>query len=280
MKYLLLITAFVMSLGAIAQKEEKKKKVDEKMKIFYKDVTMETSDYKIYVSDAVSTFGYAKFKLKVFNKTNDYLFFNANELLLLAEGKSLPGSAKSLTGGDKPLVIAPNDEDWKIIEFKGSAMQLEKYSIELKGVSKASANGKLIEAPIFEVPASKNDFVAGPVSCTLKDSKVKTDQSSLKFECTYSGDNILILDPYKSAAIMANGKENANTKKYKGVLLEKGKSEDFFVVFNEILDAGDMQKKGFKIKWNDAFKESKLTPVPTAKFDMAIDQALTDLKNK
>jgi hypothetical protein len=274
MKSILLACAFLIGAQAFSQK------VDEKTKIFYKEMTIETDDYKVYILDIVSTAGYSKFRMKVFNKTNDYIMIRPNEIVYNADGQTITGSGKMFTGGDKMFVIPPNEESNKTIEFKGEKMQKDKFTVELKGVYKVAATGKIIEAPLFELPASKNEFEAGPFICTLKNSKVATDQSYAKFDCKYLGDGIAILDPYKCAAIMDNGKENANVKKYSGSLLEKGQNEDFSVIFNEIAGAGDMQKKGLKIKWNNTFRESKIMKLKDASIDVLKDDAKTAEKNK
>lgn len=275
MKSILLACAFLIGVQAFSQK-----KIDEKTKIFYKEMTIETDDYKVYILDAISTVGYSKFRMKVFNKTNDYIMIRPNEIVYNADGQTITGSGKMFTGGDKMFVIPPNEESNKTIEFKGEKMQKDKFTVELKGVYKVAATGKIIEAPLFELPASKNEFEAGPFTCTLKNSKVATDQSYAKFDCKYLGDGIAILDPYKCAAIMDNGKENANVKKYSGSLLEKGQNEDFSVIFNEIAGAGDMQKKGLKIKWNNSFRESKIMKLKDASIDVLKDDAKTAEKNK
>lgn len=70
---------------------------------------------------------------------------------------------------------------------------------------------------------------------------------------------------------MPNGIDNANTKKYEGVVLEKGKLETFTVVFNEIYRAGDLQYKAIKVKWNDTFKEYKLSAIEGGKIEMNRD---------
>jgi hypothetical protein len=274
MKSILMACAFLISAQAFSQK------VDEKTKVFYKEMAIETDDYKVYILDAVSAINYTKFRMKVFNKTNDYIIIRPNEIIYSADGQTITGSGKMFTGGDKMFVIPPNEESNKTIEFKGDKMQKDKYTIQLNGVYKVAANGKIIEAPIFELPASKNEFEAGSFTCTLKSSKLETDKSFVKFDCKYLGDGIAILDPYKCSAIMDNGKENANTKKYTGSLLEKGQNEDFLVSFDEIPGAGDMQKKGFKIKWNNTFRESKIMKLKDAAIEVLKDDAKTAEKNK
>jgi len=192
----------------------------------------------------------------------------------------LSGNGQNIPGTDKQLIVPPNDESSRVIDFKGSNMQMEKFSLEIKGAYKVAANGAVSAAPDFVLPASQNDFKAGNYNCKLIDNKMKTDKTVARFGCTYEGDGIGILDPYKCAAIMPNKQENANAKKYAGTLLEKGKYEDFFVHFNEVPGSGDMQKEKIAIKWNDTFKESKLTPMKPVSVEVAMDPTKTAEKNK
>lgn len=270
MKKLLLAGALILSLGSFAQKD---RKLDEKYYFCYKELPFETDDYKIYIVDAVSQGTYTKFKMKVFNKTNDYLIVRPQEIVLSGNGQNIAGT-------DKQLIVPPNDESSRVIDFKGSNMQMEKFTLEIKGVYKVAANGAVSAAPDFVLPPAQNDFKAGNFNCKLIDNKLKTDKAVARFGCTYEGDGIGILDPYKCVAVMPNKQENANAKKYTGTLLEKGKYEDFFVHFNEVPGAGDMQKEKFSIKWNDTFKESKLTPMKPVSVEVTMDPTRTAEKNK
>ena len=145
---------------------------------------------------------------------------------------------------------------------------IENYIIDIKAIFKASSAGKVLTPSNFKIPAETNKIEISGLTCIMLDSKIKTDKSSAKFECTYNGDAAAIIDPYKCVAIMDNGKDNANNKKYPPVLLSKGAKEDFFVMFDEVQGAGDMQKKGFTIKWNDSFKETKLLPMKGTQIKM------------
>ena len=274
MKTLFLASVLAFSsLMAFGQKDKKDKKVNEKYIFCYKEASLETDDYKIYIVDAVARGEFSKFKIRIFNKTNDFLIFKPQEMTFIGNGQTISGT-------DKPIIVAPNDETSKVVDFKGSGMQLETYKLEIKGVYKVSANAPAVSAPNFDLPPSKNDFKAGNFNCKILDKSMTTDRTTAKFGCTYEGDGIGIIDPYKCSAIMPNGQENANVKKYNGSLMEKGKYEDFFVIFNELAGAGDMQKKSIQVKWNDTFRESKLTPLPAINVDMVKDEAKTTEKNK
>ena len=65
MKHILLAIILFIGLGSFAQKKEKEKKENEKegQKFFYKEATVETDDYNIYIIDAVADLKKAKFKI-------------------------------------------------------------------------------------------------------------------------------------------------------------------------------------------------------------------------
>lgn len=260
MKYFLSFITLFFSLLSIAQ-DKGKDKSKEGLKFIYKEASLETDDYTIYIIDAVANIKQAKFKIKIFNKTNDYLLIKPTEFKYVADGKIVLSQ-------DKTYVIPPNEEETEVIDFKGADMLAEKFTVEFKGIYKASAGGKAYTISNFELPASKNDFTVENFTCTLKKADLKTDKSVIKFECVYTGDGVGIINPMKASALMPNGKENANTKKNQPMVIEKGRKDDFTLVYPEIAGAGDMQLKGIQIKWNETLRESKLLPIGTAKLEL------------
>lgn len=248
MKSILLATILFTGLSLFPQEKQEKK--DEK-KLMYKEATAETDDYKIYIVDAVAYPAQSKFKMKVFNKSNDYLVIKPSEIKFISGDKLLSST-------DRTFVVAPNDEASLVIDYKDKNMQVESYSLDVKGIYKASAGGKILETPGFELPPSKNEFTTGNFSCTLKKSDSKTDKTVARFECAYNGDGAGVINPSKTVAVMPNGTDNANTKKNRPMVLEKGGVEDFTLVFLEVKGAGDMQKKPIQVKWGETFRESKL----------------------
>jgi hypothetical protein len=269
MKKILTLSLIALTTMMAAQK----KTVDPKYQYVYKDVSFETDDYKIYIEDAVNVDTKAKFKIRVFNKTNDYLIFRPANLIFHIGASNLPGT-------DKQMIIMPNDEDWKVIDVKGSGLQEEKYTVEISSVLKVPAGVAPIKVEDFNIPVSKNDFTAGAFKCNVKKAEAKTDKSSVKFECIYQGDGIGILAPSKVSAIMPKGQENANSSRNKGTLLERGKSDDFTVEIKELQGSGDMQKEPFKLKWNDAFRDAKINPIKGGTITIELDPTKTAEKNK
>lgn len=271
MKHLFLCTLLAIAISAAAQ--DKPFKVDPGYRYVYKETTLETDDYKIYVEDGLSVESKAKFRVRVFNKTNDYLMIKPSDITFVIDGKNF-------TSTDKPFFVVPNDEATKVIDAKGNGMQVNKYTVEIKNVYKLAANSPSLKTNDFEIPLSAKSFTAGNFKCDVKSAAIKTEKTLLKFECIYTGDAIGILAPTTAAAIMPRGQENPNANRNKGMLLEKGKSDNFLLDFKEVKNGGDMQREKFKIKWNDTFKESKPEPIAGGKFDMDMDPVKTSEKNK
>ncbi len=260
MKSILLATLMLTGISLFSQEKKDEKKV------MYKEATAETDDYKIYIVDAVAYPAQSKFKMKVFNKSNDYLLIKPSEIKFMS-GERL------LSSTDRTFVVAPNDEASLVIDYKDKNMQVDKYSLDVKGIYKASAGGKIAEMPNVELPPSKNEFSAGDFSCTLKKNDSRTDKTVSRFECAYNGDGVGVINPSKTVAIMPNGADNPNSKKNKPMVIEKGLMEDFTLVFLEVKGAGDMQKKPIQVKWGETFRESKLMPLKGVRIELEREAA-------
>ena len=258
MKHILLAITLLIGLQSFGQKKEK---INPALNYIYKEVSLETDDYNVYIIDAVAVGKKVKFKIKIFNKTNDYLLVKPGEINYVGEGKTV-------FCRDKNFVVQPNEEETEVLDFRGTEMQAEKFILELKGIYKASAGGQVIKAQNFDLPPTKNEFTEGNFTCTLKKNESVTAKAYVKFECIYTGDGIGIMSPNKCVAIMPNGTENPNAKKNKTMILERGKNDEFTPVFNEVAGAGDLQKSKITIKWNETFRESKLQKLNVAKVEL------------
>ncbi len=253
---------------AIAQKVYKK--------IFYKPQTIETNDLKVTIEDAVSTPAGVKFKLKLINKTTDYLIYKPNESVFKINGKE--GKPN-----EEWMIIRPNESDWKVIDLKGSEyMATQNFNFVLDGIYKAKINEGAIAAPDFILPPSQNEFKAGGFSVVHVSNKKTTARTDAKFKVTYNGDKIGIFEPNKVAMKMPDGKEYANYYSNKEpIVFEKGKEQNFSVAWKDVPTAsGDMQKADMVILWRESFKEVTPKKVPSQNLEIILDQEMTDLKNK
>ncbi len=264
---------FILTLSYFVQAQESKKHIDPKYVFCYKQTSVTTDDYKIYIEDAINEDGLSKFKIRIFNKTNDYLIFKPEDVIFRI-------GTQEITSKEKPITILPNEENWKVLNIKGKGFQEEKYTVEVKKFYKIVAGVTAVKVDDTKLPVSTTEFTAGKFKFSIKKADLQTNKSILKCECIYEGDGIGILSPGNCKAIMPKGQENPNADKFKSCLMEKGKGEKFLIEFREMKDGGDMQKNPFKIVWGDMFKESKIESIPGTKINLELDGPKTAERNQ
>jgi hypothetical protein len=245
---------------AYAGKKEKKYS-----KIFYQDISLETPELTINVEEALSMDDATKIKIKLVNKTSDYIIFKGSETSFIVEGKAYHPVEKS-------IIIAPNESGSRVLHVKGTVFLVTSMDIKMEGFYRAPAEGEAIQAPVFRLPAAENDFTAGPFHVVQKENERKTDMTMVKFEISYNGTKMGIFDPAKITLRMPNGKEFANMKeKRKPMLFEKGETDHVTAKWINIdVSNGDMQVVEMTILWKAGFREvtpSKLDAV-TAKLEI------------
>jgi hypothetical protein len=258
--------------SAFAQRKEN----DPKHEYHYRQLaTTETADVKIDIVDAHSQAEFTKMKVKITNKTADYIVFKPSETIM----KNEKGEFK-LT--DKDIIIPPFGSDNKVLTFKGPSMHVKQVSLELKGFYKIPAKGEVQNAPDFQLPVSANDFTAGPFQCTLLKSSKQTDRTDVQFKCTYTGNNFGILAPAKIVIKTEKGQEFATTKSSeKPSLLSNGKKDNFTATFVIPASVVDMQFANLVIVWKDTFSESKQSAISVpSSYNFELDPGLTEGKNK
>lgn len=264
-KIILISMAALGSLYATAQKERKYEK------IFYKDSKTENNELIITVENTVSTEVETKFKLKITNKTNDYILYKPEESKFIVNGKEMIPS-------EKGFIINPNDSESKVINLKEAKMNTVKdYSFLLDGLYKIPSNAKGIAAPEFKLPPSKNDFTAGNFVVNLNKLSKESASTAVKFNVKYIGDKVGIVFPSKAGVKMPDGNEYANGKsKASPILLMKGKDDDFTLFWDRMQGKGmDMQKAEMLIQWNDTFVEVEPAKMIPERLEMKFDDLLT-----
>lgn len=245
-------------------------------KIFYKAQTLENADVKVTISDAVATQTGIKFKIRVVNKSADYIFYKPSESAFKIKGKENRPQ-------ERGLIIRPGDDDYRVVDLKGPQhMVAASYQFILNGLYKVIMNSKETPAADFKLPPSQNDFKVGGFSVNLEKFKKETAKTDTKFELTYTGDKIGVFEPIKVAMKMPDGREFANyNSDKKPFFFEKGDINDFTLAWKDIpISSGDMQKADMLITWRDAFKEvqpEKLMPVILT---IQFDEELTNEKGK
>jgi hypothetical protein len=248
---------------------------------YYKPVIAETKEISVDIQDAVSMVEFSKFKLRLTNKTNDYILYKPKESLFkLSSGDFVPEDKKT-------ILIQPLDKESKVIDMKAGAdknAHVDNYTFLLGGLYKIVTNSPITEAPAFMLPAASNSFTAGNFTVELLSLSKKTGETSAKFKVTYSGKGAGLVDPKKLAVKVDTkttpGQMFANDKKEKGMILYQGETDTFTASFHIEGKLVDMQFANMEIIWKDTFKDCQIVKLDETSIELVLDPGMTAGKNK
>ncbi|MBN2668465.1 MAG: hypothetical protein JXR60_04475 [Bacteroidales bacterium] len=268
--FMLLSLLSLFSLNSLAQ--------DPKWTNYYKiPERIEEKDYSISFQDIVSRMTFVKMAIEIQNNSNDYLIYKTEETSYSFDfGKY---SAES-----KIVYINPHQSKKKTIKAEGSNQFInEKFTLLIDGLYRVPSEGKVIRIEQFQLPASQNEIQVGDFIIKLLKLKKTTAETVAKFECTYTGDKVAIVNASK-LSVTIDGKENIvyanDDKKVKDQLLLKGESLSFNAIFHIPGKIADMQFATMQIIWNDTFIVSEAIKVEPVQQNFVLDPGLTQGKNK
>ncbi|OFX60321.1 MAG: hypothetical protein A2046_02655 [Bacteroidetes bacterium GWA2_30_7] len=275
-----LIFAFIFfNFNTFAQKDEESNESNSNPKhinIYSLGEKIETDDYIIVIEDVFSKMDYLKLKIKISNKTSEYLLFKGDECVFKLDN----GNFKSK---EKSVFIEPFDTKSKVLEIKGDGQNyhVEKFSLEINGIYKVPISEKSFTASNFQLPPNAKDFVAGPFSCILLGTEQKTDETWARFNCKYNGSNVGFINPAKCVAQIPDGQEFSTVNlKSKIEILTAGDDIKFGTIFQIPGKIADMQFTTLNIIWKETFTESTTKPLASQTASFEVDAAKTAIKNK
>lgn len=254
---------------------------DPKHENHYSVEKIDNDDLTIEFFDAHSQQEFTKVKLKITNKTKDYIFFKSSEAVFkYAHGDYKPKSGGMFKGMD--LLIEPMATETKVLTVSGDKkFHVKELKVELNGFYKIPADGKVQEVPDFQLPPANNDFTAGPFKCNLEKSKQETKETSSQFKCVYQGKEVAFVDPAKLSVKIKSGQLYANdNRKDKMEMLMPGEETKFTAQFHVPGKIEDMQFATMFIVWKETFSESKMVPMKMMSANFVFDPGVTEGKNK
>lgn len=263
-KIIFLINVFI-SFFAFSQLNPKDYKT-----VFFQDVIMETEDYKIFLVKSFAREEILKFKIRIFNKTNDLLYVKPESFVFTVHGKSSNGNGR-------PFTIQANGDEARYVDVNISKtdMRCEKFQVALNGIFKIP-QGDAFPTADGELPTKRGKEVkAGQVSCELIDCQMGKVKSFAKYTCEYTGDKIAVLDPCKCVAIMPKGQENQCSIKKDAYVLDKGDKETITVEFMKLNGAGDLTD-GITLKWKDSFRQAVPQNLKSNTVELSMDPAKSE----
>lgn len=231
----------------------------EKQVNYYHNVKFgEQYDVFLNTNNTLSKFNYVKLALVVNNKSDDYLLFYKDKCKFVINDNSyFPKTVK------KGKVQKPNSKkSYTIKNDKETDYLVEYFSFHPDGIYKFSKKGKGTDVENFHLPANKNIIEAGNFKINMLKLKKETQETIIKFECTYSGDKIAVINPANCVLKTQDGKEWANVKSKENIIiLQNNESEKFNIRFEIPAKSTDMQFAEMDIVWKNTFSESELKKI-------------------
>ncbi len=275
MKKNFLVVVTMLTLATTIQ-AQKLKKYD---KLFYVNTKQETSDVTVFIETAVANDKMLKFKIKIVNKTNDYIIYKTAETKLVVNGKEYKPSGK-----EKEMIISPLDNDSKVINIMGDGFNAARScNYVIDGLYKISSKGNGVATADYKLPGAKADFSTGGFNCNMTSLYKQTDATKLDFKVSYTGEKTGCIFPANATLLMPDGNEYP-AKKPGGlfakpglIILNKGTTDEFNVTWDQIQGgkAMDMQKVPLTIKWNETFCELTPINIKSLSMDLEIDETLS-----
>jgi len=270
MKKTALILLIFIGINGFAQKSSK-------MTNYYYDLTFgEQYGIKLTAKNIVSKTDFVKIGLEINNQSENYILFLKDKCNFVVNQNSyFPKTVK------KGEIIKPGKKQVITVKSAGRTNYLVQ-DIDFKpgGFYTFSVEGTTIETEPFHLPADKNKITNEVFRINMLKLKKETDETAVKFKCTYTGDKIGIIIPSNCVLRTEEGKEWATVKsKEKIKILQKNESTNFTLIFEIPGKITDMQFAEMDILWKDTFSESDLTELNFDIQHINIDESTTKEKN-
>jgi hypothetical protein len=274
-----LLAAFIIATNSYLLIAQEK---DPSYEIYYRMVNaIDNESVKVEISGNHCQANFCQLKLKMTNKTKDYVVLKTEDLKFVLEHDTY-------TPKEKNIVIAPFKSVSKTIRVDGdNRFQVDKYELKLKGFYRVPVDAPFTKMEKFKLPATSNSFKTDAFVCKVNGEIVKvTKVTEVPLLCKYVGNSIAILDQSKAVVVLESGQEFATTnlgsmKKLMGGdnILFPGDDKKIKAVFKVPGKIEDMQFANMEIDWKDTFIESKLIPIELSNQKFEKDPGLTEGKN-
>lgn len=260
MKQFVYLTLF----GLIAQSFSAQQKIKYET-VFFDDNAVETTHAKLAITDGVAEKEFIKVKLKVTNYTDKALVIKPEEC-------SFTTQQGEIFSKDKWMVIAPRQQESKVIDVKGEDLKTTETTFKINGFYLCAAS-ETIATSEMPLPPQK-ELSIGNFKLELDGWDRDGKEIMIKYIVKYTGDKIGLFNPGKvllkspEGGVYKNQKEKDKTFSFK-------KKEDFLIGFLYLSDS----KKDNIIQWNDAFSEASPQKLEAISIPIKMDLAKTKDKN-
>lgn len=263
--FLLMLTGLALNAQSVAQNFKTVK---------YEEKIFDNPDYKLYVVASFARSEIMKIKIRVFNKSKNIIYIRPEEIRFIVQGKTIAGKGRT-------IVVQPDGDEARLIDIeeKGMDMRSDKFEVILSGVYKIDPKAaEVIKAEPTEVDGSSATPVTASTlfKCNTTVAQTNKEKSFAKYSCVYTGDNIGVIEPGNTVAVMSSGRKNYNSyPKSELFALEKGDPQTITIEFRKLNGGGDITD-GYKVEWNNVFKIGKPVAYDVNRATINMDLAKSD----
>lgn len=262
MKRYLTISLITLAIVSVSHSQNKIKYET----VFFEDNSLETTNAKITLQNAISENDLIKAKVKVNNYTG-------KALVLKPEECSFSSAAGEVFSKDKWMVIGPRQEESKTIDVKGDNLKTDKTTFKINGFYICNTV-EVIVAPDMQLPPQQ-ELTIGNFKLELDGWDRDGKEIMIKYKVRYMGDKVGIFNPSLVLLKSPNGSEYKNQKDKEKIFAFK-KKEDYLVGFLYLSDS----KKENVLLWKDAFSEGTPEKIQgSVTVDLKMDLPKTKDKN-
>ncbi|RLD52903.1 MAG: hypothetical protein DRI94_01650 [Bacteroidetes bacterium] len=270
MKKSILIAALFIYISGFSQKSSK-------MSNYYYDATFgEQFGIILKATDIVSKADFVKLGLEINNKSDNYVIAYKDKCKFVVNNNSyFPKSVK------KGKILKPGKKETITVKSAGQTNYLvDNIDFKPEGFFTFPSEGKIIETKDFHLPPSENTIKNSSFKINMLKLKKQTDETAIKFKCTYTGNKIGIINPSQCVLRTEDGKEWAPVNsKEKIKILQKNESENFTLIFEIPGKITDMQFAEMDIVWKNTYSEPDLSELSFDIQHINIDKFTTKDKN-
>ncbi len=232
--------------------------------VFFEDAIYDSPTIKVNITGALCEFDVIKSKVKVYNYGNKTLVVKPEECFYTTyQG--------NIFSRDKWIVIAPRDNEAKVIDIKADNIKTDTTTLHLNGMYICNSE-ETYSAPAMALPPEK-EVKIGNFRLELDGWDRDGKEMMIRYKVKYVGDKIGICSPSKVTLKSKEGNEYKNQKEKDKIHIFK-KNEDLIVGFLYDSDS----KKENTMNWNDAFGES--IPEKTDNISIPLKMDLIKTKDK
>ncbi|PCH97156.1 MAG: hypothetical protein COB85_02950 [Bacteroidetes bacterium] len=228
--------------------------MDAKHEYHYKQLDpVETDKFRIEISDAHSQTAFTLMKVKITNKTSDFLIFKPTEVLFKYDHGDVKHEGKD-------IILKPRESHSRTIKVTGGVQfHVENLSVIFDCFYLLPADKEVIAAPDFQLPGPINEFNASGFHVTMKKLDKQTQETVVNFIIKYQGNDYGIITSGKTSVKLDDGREFASTagKKMKTSVLLPGNKKKLMISYTVPGRTADMQLVNMTILWRNTFVESK-----------------------